>query len=86
MDEGCPYVSCPQHKCDFILDDDKVLSLIDKEQVKLAYNRLVLNSYVEVCNHFDNNRSIIYAYQKNPISMSHYAIFKMNIIVMPEIG
>ncbi|KAI1731489.1 IBR domain, a half RING-finger domain-containing protein [Ditylenchus destructor] len=47
VDEGCPYVSCPQHKCDFILDDDKVLSLIDKEQVKLAYNRLVLNSYVE---------------------------------------
>ncbi|XP_032831577.1 E3 ubiquitin-protein ligase ARIH1 isoform X2 [Petromyzon marinus] len=50
MDEGMGQtISCPAHGCDILVDDSTVMRLIADPKVKLKYQHLITNSFVE-CN------------------------------------
>lgn len=50
MDEGMGLtISCAAHKCDILVDDNTVMSLVDDQAVKIKYQHLITNSFVE-CN------------------------------------
>jgi len=42
-------ISCAAHKCDILVDDNTVMSLIDEPNIRLKYQHLITNSFVE-CN------------------------------------
>uniref|UniRef100_A0A672P8P5 RBR-type E3 ubiquitin transferase n=1 Tax=Sinocyclocheilus grahami TaxID=75366 RepID=A0A672P8P5_SINGR len=42
-------ISCPAHSCDILVDDSTVMRLITDSKVKLKYQHLITNSFVE-CN------------------------------------
>ncbi|XP_043933388.1 E3 ubiquitin-protein ligase ARIH1 isoform X2 [Protopterus annectens] len=42
-------ISCPAHGCDILVDDNTVMRLITDSKVKLKYQHLITNSFVE-CN------------------------------------
>uniref|UniRef100_W5K6M5 RBR-type E3 ubiquitin transferase n=1 Tax=Astyanax mexicanus TaxID=7994 RepID=W5K6M5_ASTMX len=42
-------ISCPAHNCDILVDDNTVMRLITDSKVKLKYQHLITNSFVE-CN------------------------------------
>ncbi|XP_029431673.1 E3 ubiquitin-protein ligase ARIH1 isoform X3 [Rhinatrema bivittatum] len=42
-------ISCPAHGCDILVDDNTVMRLINDSKVKLKYQHLITNSFVE-CN------------------------------------
>ncbi|MGH0125375.1 UNVERIFIED_CONTAM: hypothetical protein FKN15_028756 [Acipenser sinensis] len=42
-------ISCPAHSCDILVDDNTVMRLITDSKVKLKYQHLITNSFVE-CN------------------------------------
>lgn len=48
LGEGHPHISCPELKCDILADDEFVLKTLKNPQSLRAYNKLVLNSFVEV--------------------------------------
>lgn len=50
MEEGRAYVACPQHNCPIIVDDEKTLSLVLKEDTKKKYRHLIMNSFIEANN------------------------------------
>uniref|UniRef100_A0A8C2CR81 Ariadne ubiquitin-conjugating enzyme E2 binding protein homolog 1 (Drosophila) n=1 Tax=Cyprinus carpio TaxID=7962 RepID=A0A8C2CR81_CYPCA len=41
-------ISCPAHSCDILVDDNTVMRLITDSKVKLKYQHLITNSFVEV--------------------------------------
>uniref|UniRef100_A0A9J8CVA0 RBR-type E3 ubiquitin transferase n=1 Tax=Cyprinus carpio carpio TaxID=630221 RepID=A0A9J8CVA0_CYPCA len=41
-------ISCPAHNCDILVDDNTVMRLITDSKVKLKYQHLITNSFVEV--------------------------------------
>lgn len=50
MDDGQPgRIACAAHNCEVIMDDQLVLPLISDAKVRLRYQQLITNSYVE-CN------------------------------------
>lgn len=50
MDDGQPgKISCAAHNCEAIMDDQLVLPLLQDPKVRLRYQQLITNSYVE-CN------------------------------------
>ncbi|XP_064618837.1 E3 ubiquitin-protein ligase arih1-like isoform X2 [Lineus longissimus] len=50
MDEGMGQtISCAAHKCDILVDDASVMKLVTDPRVKLKYQHLITNSFVE-CN------------------------------------
>ncbi|KAL7980262.1 hypothetical protein Chor_000083 [Crotalus horridus] len=50
MEEGMGQtISCPAHGCDILVDDNTVMRLITDSKVKLKYQHLITNSFVE-CN------------------------------------
>ncbi|KTF92456.1 hypothetical protein cypCar_00027872 [Cyprinus carpio] len=40
-------ISCPAHNCDILVDDNTVMRLITDSKVKLKYQHLITNSFVE---------------------------------------
>ncbi|KAI2653524.1 E3 ubiquitin-protein ligase arih1 [Labeo rohita] len=40
-------ISCPAHSCDILVDDNTVMRLITDSKVKLKYQHLITNSFVE---------------------------------------
>lgn len=42
-------ITCPAHDCDMLVDDQTVLPLVNDPKVRLRYQQLITNSYVE-CN------------------------------------
>lgn len=49
MEEGMGQtISCPAHGCDILVDDNTVMRLITDSKVKLKYQHLITNSFVEV--------------------------------------
>jgi ariadne-1 len=42
-------ISCAAHKCDILVDDNTVMSLVEDPKVKVRYQHLITNSFVE-CN------------------------------------
>lgn len=49
MEEGlCQSISCAAHGCDIIVDDVTVMKLVPDSRVKLKYQHLITNSFVEV--------------------------------------
>lgn len=50
IDEGMGLtISCAAHKCDILVDDNTVMSLVEEPAVKMKYQHLITNSFVE-CN------------------------------------
>ncbi|KAJ7418908.1 E3 ubiquitin-protein ligase ARIH1 [Pitangus sulphuratus] len=48
MEEGMGQtISCPAHGCDILVDDNTVMRLITDSKVKLKYQHLITNSFVE---------------------------------------
>lgn len=48
IDEGMGLsISCAAHKCDILVDDSTVMSLVEDPAVKNKYQHLITNSYVE---------------------------------------
>ena len=41
-------ISCAAHGCDILVDDQTVITLITEPKVKLRYQHLITNSFVEV--------------------------------------
>ncbi|KAI4880848.1 hypothetical protein NFI96_010995 [Prochilodus magdalenae] len=41
-------ISCPAHSCDILVDDNTVMRLITDSKVKLKYQHLITNSFVEL--------------------------------------
>lgn len=51
MEEGLGQsISCAAHKCDIIVDDVTVMQMVPDSQVKVKYQHLITNSFVEVSN------------------------------------
>lgn len=49
MEEGLGQsISCAAHGCDIIVDDVTVMKLVRDSRVKLKYQHLITNSFVEV--------------------------------------
>lgn len=49
MEEGLGQsISCAAHGCDIIVDDVTVMKLVNDSRVKLKYQHLITNSFVEV--------------------------------------
>lgn len=49
MDEGVGNsILCAATDCDFIIDDETVIQLVDDLQVKRRYQHLITNSFVQV--------------------------------------
>ena len=49
MEEGVGQtISCAAHNCDILVDDASVMRLIRDPKVKLKYQHLITNSFVEV--------------------------------------
>ncbi|KAF7640124.1 RBR-type E3 ubiquitin transferase [Meloidogyne graminicola] len=46
--EGRSYISCPEIKCNILADEEFVLKALKSVQTLFAYNKLILNSFVEV--------------------------------------
>lgn len=50
MEEGLGQsISCAAHGCDIIVDDVTVMKLVNDSRVRLKYQHLITNSFVEVC-------------------------------------
>lgn len=49
MEEGMGQtISCAAHGCDILVDDETVMKLLADPKVKLKYQHLITNSFVEV--------------------------------------
>lgn len=49
MDEGASQmIECPGSKCDILVDDQTVMKLVKDPKVKLKYQHLITNSFVQV--------------------------------------
>lgn len=49
MEEGLGQsISCAAHGCDIIVDDVTVMKLVSDSRVRLKYQHLITNSFVEV--------------------------------------
>jgi hypothetical protein len=53
MEEGVGQtIACAAHGCDILVDDATVMRLVREPKVKLKYQHLITNSFVEVIFHF----------------------------------
>lgn len=49
MEEGVGQtIACAAHACDILVDDASVMRLVKDSKVKLKYQHLITNSFVEV--------------------------------------
>ncbi len=49
MDEGASQsIECPGSNCDIVVDDQKVMELVKDSKIKLKYQQLITNSFVQV--------------------------------------
>ena len=54
MDEGASQsIECPSSSCDILVDDQTVMRLVKDSKIKLKYQHLITNSFVQV-----NSRSV----------------------------
>ena len=50
MSEGIGQtISCAAHNCEILIDDATVMKLVPDAKVRLKYQHLITNSFVEVC-------------------------------------
>lgn len=55
MDEGiAESIKCIEPNCDIIVDDENVMKLVQEAEVRQKYNRIMVNSFIEVLL-FDEN-------------------------------
>lgn len=53
MEEGLGQsIACAAHGCDILVDDVTVMNLVPDARVKLKYQHLITNSFVEVISRF----------------------------------
>ena len=49
MDEGASQsIECPSSSCDILVDDQTVMRLVKDSKIKLKYQHLITNSFVQV--------------------------------------
>lgn len=49
MDEGASQsIECPGSNCDILVDDQTVMNLVKDSRIKLKYQQLITNSFVQV--------------------------------------
>ena len=54
MDEGASQmIECPGSSCDILVDDQTVMKLVKEAKVKLKYQQLITNSFVQVRTRLD---------------------------------
>lgn len=69
MEEGLGQsISCAAHGCDIIVDDVTVMKLVNDSRVKLKYQHLITNSFVEV--EIDVNLCLLSNFKFNRFSFS----------------
>jgi ariadne-1 len=57
MEEGVGQtIACAAHACDILVDDATVMRLVRDSKVRLKYQHLITNSFVEVSNGFIKNK------------------------------
>lgn len=72
MEEGLGQsISCAAHGCDIIVDDVTVMKLVNDSRVKLKYQHLITNSFVEV--------KIAVYFQIPNLSMNHSILFSLTL-------
>lgn len=50
MEEGLGQtISCAAHGCDILVDDATVMQLVKDSKVRLKYQQIITNSFVQVC-------------------------------------
>lgn len=59
MEEGVGQtIACAAHACDILVDDASVMRLVKDSKVKLKYQHLITNSFVEVRNNIFKKKCI----------------------------
>ena len=49
MDEGASQtIACPASQCDILVDDETVTKLVNDSKIKLKYQHLITNNFVQV--------------------------------------
>lgn len=79
MEEGVGQtIACAAHACDILVDDASVMRLVKDSKVKLKYQHLITNSFVEVntCNKYIIELTRYYIY----INVFYMCIFFLSVI------
>ena len=72
-------IECPGSNCDILVDDQTVMKLVKEAKVKLKYQQLITNSFVQVMiketevNETINSRKILIL--KNFVKLQHESLF-----------
>ena len=51
-------IECPGSNCDILVDDQTVMKLVKEAKVKLKYQQLITNSFVQVIKETEVNETI----------------------------
>ena len=51
-------IECPGSNCDILVDDQTVMKLVKEAKVKLKYQQLITNSFVQVIKETEFNETI----------------------------
>ena len=51
-------IECPGSNCDILVDDQTVMKLVKEAKVKLKYQQLITNSFVQVIKEKEVNETI----------------------------
>ena len=51
-------IECPGSNCDILVDDQTVMKLVKEAKVKLKYQQLITNSFVQVIKETEDNETI----------------------------
>ena len=51
-------IECPGSNCDILVDDQTVMKLVKEAKVKLKYQQLITNSFVQVIKETEVNKTI----------------------------
>lgn len=70
MEEGVGQtIACAAHACDILVDDASVMRLVKDSKVKLKYQHLITNSFVEVRNNIFKRKCIPIDILKGNVSL-----------------
>ena len=74
-------IECPGSNCDILVDDQTVMKLVKEAKVKLKYQQLITNSFVQVIKETEVNKTINSWKNFNIKKFREIATWKKNKII-----
>ena len=74
-------IECPGSNCDILVDDQTVMKLVKEAKVKLKYQQLITNSFVQVIKETEVNETINSWKNFNIKKIREIATWKKNKII-----